>query len=188
MKPGLRQQKRERILEAAMDVFVEDGFGGATISEVERRVGLAVGTGSLYRHFASKEALLEAAVEQEVALRRAESAAARAALPPAPDPARRRKQLYRQTLLDFRRFDRLVRLMLTEGGRVPHLRKAIWTALQRPVKSRPTDSEVVEAIAMAALGGYHLFSTMQGRPFNRVSQEQFLRVLTELTEPRPSAP
>ncbi|WP_405864783.1 TetR/AcrR family transcriptional regulator [Streptomyces sp. NBC_01515] len=40
--------------------YAEQGFGGATINEVERRVGLAVGKGSLYRHFPSKEALLEA--------------------------------------------------------------------------------------------------------------------------------
>lgn len=54
-----------------MDVFAEQGFDGATISEVERRVGLAVGKGSLYRRFPSKEALVEAAVEREVTRLRA---------------------------------------------------------------------------------------------------------------------
>jgi AcrR family transcriptional regulator len=179
-----RRHTRDRILEAAMDVFAEDGFTGATISEVERRVGLAVGTGSLHRHFPSKKALLQAAVEREVTLRRAEMAQARAALPREADPATRRLQVYEQMLHDMRRFDRLFRLMLNEGDRVPELRQAIWAALQVPVKATPEEEDVVDAIAQAALGGYHLFSMMQGRPYNGVTEEQFLRSLVEITKPR----
>src|SRR5438128_2202472 len=77
--PAARSTTRERILDAAMDLFAQDGFTGTTISEVERRVGLAAGTGSLYRHFPSKEALLRAAVEHEVTKCRAEMEEARAA-------------------------------------------------------------------------------------------------------------
>lgn len=167
-----------------MDVFAEDGFSGATISEVERRVGLAVGTGSLYRHFPSKEALLQAAVEREVTRLREEMAYARAALGQVADPDQRNMQVYKQTLHDIRRFDRLFRLMLNEGDRVPELREAIWAAAQRPVKAAPDDEDVVDAIAMAALGGYHLFSMMQGRPFNGVGEERFLRTLVDVTKPR----
>ena len=58
---------RERILDAALDLFVEQGVRGTTISDIERQVGLAAGTGSFYRHFPSKEALLPAAVEREAA-------------------------------------------------------------------------------------------------------------------------
>lgn len=170
-----------------MDVFAEAGFSGATISEVERRVGLAVGTGSLYRHFPSKEALLTAAVEREVARLRDEMAVARAALPPSDDPAERRMQTYEQLLHDLRRFDRLFRLMLNEGDRVPELRTAIWTALARPVLVDPHGQQVVDAIAVAALGGYHLFSTMQGHPFNGVGEDQFLSFLVEITRPRDHA-
>lgn len=168
-----------------MDVFAEVGFSGATISEVERRVGLAVGTGSLYRHFPSKQALLDAAVEREVALLRAEMAQARAAVAEVTDPGERRRRGYEQSLHDFRRFDRLFRLMLTEGERVPELRQAIWTAVQREVPGALGDRDVVDAIAMAALGGYHLFSLMQGRPFNGIAEERFLAVLAVLTERPP---
>ncbi|MBL7620340.1 TetR/AcrR family transcriptional regulator [Frankia sp. AgB1.8] len=169
-----------------MDVFAESGFSGATISEVERRVGLAVGTGSLYRHFPSKEALLTAAVDREVSRLRDEMAQARAGLPASGDPAEHRLRTYEQLLHDVRRFDRLFRLMLNEGDRVPELRTAIWTALARPVLADPRGQDVVDAIAVAALGGYHLFSTMQGHPFNGVGQDQFLRTLVELTSPRDS--
>jgi AcrR family transcriptional regulator len=172
---------RERILDAAMDVFAEEGFRGATISEVERRVGLAAGTGSLYRHFPSKEALLQAAVEREVTRLRGEMAQARATLALPDDPRERSAQIYQQILHDLRGFERLFRLMINEGDRVPELRQAIWSAVQRPIRQPPQHEDVVEAIAMAALGGYHLFSMMQGRPFNGVSEELFVHALTEIT-------
>lgn len=172
---------RERILDAAMDVFAEDGFTGATISEVERRVGLAVGTGSLYRHFPSKEALLQAAVEWEVTRLRAAMAEAQAALPHIEDPVKRRMMKYQQRLHYLREFDRLFRLMLNEGDRVPELRQAIWSVLAVPVTRVPGEADVITAVAESALGGYHLFSIMQGRPYNNVGEEQFLRSLAELT-------
>ncbi|MBK3562877.1 TetR/AcrR family transcriptional regulator [Streptomyces sp. MBT62] len=180
--PDSRPKTRERILDAAMDVFAEKGFSGATISEVERRVGLAVGKGSLYRHFPSKEALLEAAVEREVTRLRAETTQAHMTLPPVTDPTEGRLRQYEQTLGDLRRFDRLVRLMFNEGERVPELRKAIWAALHQPVQGPPHEGNAMEAVVFAALGGYHLLSTMQGRPFNGVTQDQFLRTLVEFTD------
>ena len=126
-QPSPRRTRRKRLLDAAMDVFAEKGYSGATISEIERRVGLAAGTGSLYRHFPSKEALLKEAVEYEVARCRAEIQEARAALPHLIDPLERQVQRYRQTLHDLGRFDRLMRLMLNEGGRVPSWpRRSRW--------------------------------------------------------------
>lgn len=182
--PARRPKTRERILDAALDLFAEEGFRGTTISEIERRVGLAAGTGSLYRHFPSKEALLREAVAREVARCRAEVQAARDALPVLDDPDAMRAQRYEQLLRDFRRFDRLIRLMINEGDRVPELREAIWTAVERPVKESPTDDDAIYAIANAAVGGYYLFSMMQGRPFDNISQQQFVRLLAALTRPR----
>lgn len=182
--PAARTKTRDRILDAALDLFADEGFGGTTISEVERRVGLAAGTGSLYRHFPSKEALLRAAVEREVDRVRTEMEKARATLPQVADPDEHRAQVYEVILRDIRRFDRLFRLMLNEGDRVPELREAIWSAVQRARSDAPAEEVAIDAVAMAALGGYHLYSTMQGRPFNGVAQEQFIRTLVELTTPR----
>jgi AcrR family transcriptional regulator len=181
---GDRTSTRDRILEAAMDLFAEDGFSGTTISAVERRVGLAAGTGSLYRHFPSKEALLRAAVDREVGRIRAEirshAEEAAASADPA-DPAERRLRDYRQRLHDMRRCDRLFRLMLNEGDRVPELREAVWAALRVPVQGEPDPGDVITAVAEAAIGGYHLFSLMQGRPYNGVAEDAFLRELVATT-------
>jgi AcrR family transcriptional regulator len=48
--------KREAILEAALALFVERGFHGTAVPEVAERAG--VGAGTIYRYFASKEALV----------------------------------------------------------------------------------------------------------------------------------
>ena len=51
------RRNRERILGAAKDVFAEQG-ADAQMDDVARKAGVGVGT--VYRHFPTKEALLEA--------------------------------------------------------------------------------------------------------------------------------
>ena len=49
---------REALLNAAAELLAESGLGEATTQKVARRAGVAEGT--IYRHFPSKEAVLEA--------------------------------------------------------------------------------------------------------------------------------
>jgi AcrR family transcriptional regulator len=46
---------RERLLHAAREVIEDAGYGGASVAAIAERTGVA--TGTLYRHFASKEEL-----------------------------------------------------------------------------------------------------------------------------------
>lgn len=55
-------ESRRRILEAAAALMAERGYAGTSISAVSRRSGLP--SGSIYWHFESKEALLDAVVEE----------------------------------------------------------------------------------------------------------------------------
>lgn len=185
-----RSKTKERILEVALDLFATQGFDGTTITAIERKVGLAAGTGSLYRHFRSKEELLHAAVEREVVRLLAEAEAERAALEPLDDDEARLTQDYEQCLRDVQRFDRLFRLLLTEGERLPALRATARRALVvgGAGSSWPDDPTVV--IAVAALGGYHFMGLMQGGPFQGVARDDFIRSLVTLTHAarRPAAP
>ncbi len=52
------ESKREAILDAALDLFCEHGFDGTPVPMVAERAG--VGAGTIYRYFASKEALVNA--------------------------------------------------------------------------------------------------------------------------------
>jgi len=57
------RRNRHRLLEAAEDVFSRDGTAAPT-EEVARQAGVGIGT--LFRHFPTKEALLEALLTQRV--------------------------------------------------------------------------------------------------------------------------
>lgn len=48
---------RDRIRDAALNLFVDKGYTATSIADIERAAGLAPRTGGFYRHFASKEEL-----------------------------------------------------------------------------------------------------------------------------------
>jgi AcrR family transcriptional regulator len=57
------KRNRERILEVAKDVFTRDG-AAASLDDIARRAG--IGNATLYRHFPTRDALIEAVYRGEV--------------------------------------------------------------------------------------------------------------------------
>jgi AcrR family transcriptional regulator len=53
---GAEPGARDRVLEAAVDLFARQGYDGTSVTQVITRAGVA--KGGFYHHFASKEALL----------------------------------------------------------------------------------------------------------------------------------
>lgn len=51
-----RQNKKGAILDAALELFADRGFHGTSVPDIARSAGVAAGT--IYRHFESKEALV----------------------------------------------------------------------------------------------------------------------------------
>src|SRR5690606_7608766 len=60
------ESRRAAILAAAAEIFLRDGFGGATLDEVVRRAGGSRAT--LYQQFGSKEGLFAAIIAQQCEL------------------------------------------------------------------------------------------------------------------------
>jgi AcrR family transcriptional regulator len=58
---------RERIIDAAMRLFGENGYRGTSVVQIEAAAGLTPGAGGLYHHFRSKENLLVAGIERHLA-------------------------------------------------------------------------------------------------------------------------
>jgi AcrR family transcriptional regulator len=58
------QRNRERVLEVAKQAFTRDG-ASASLDEIAKEAG--VGAGTLYRHFPTRDALIEAVYRTEVA-------------------------------------------------------------------------------------------------------------------------
>jgi AcrR family transcriptional regulator len=72
-------RNREKVLAAAVGLFAERGTEGS-LEEVAKRAGVGIGT--LYRHFPTRDALVEAAYRNEVAQLRAAADELLAELPP----------------------------------------------------------------------------------------------------------
>ena len=60
-----REDKRQRIIDAAVEVFADKGFFGAKVSEVADRAGVADGT--IYLYFKSKDDILISLFEEKMA-------------------------------------------------------------------------------------------------------------------------
>src|SRR5271165_5095354 len=56
-------RNRERILQVAKEVFTRDG-AAASLDDIARQAG--IGAGTLYRHFPTRDALIEAVYQSEV--------------------------------------------------------------------------------------------------------------------------
>jgi AcrR family transcriptional regulator len=63
----LKDEVKERIVDAALDVFARKGFARATMVEIASRAG--VSTGNIYRYFANKQVLFDEAVPVRFARR-----------------------------------------------------------------------------------------------------------------------
>ncbi|WP_447955762.1 TetR/AcrR family transcriptional regulator [Vreelandella sp. EE7] len=116
--------RRERLLDAARDVFLEQGYAGASVNDVVARAGGSLAT--LYKQFGNKEGLFTAAMERHIET-------AWAVL----EEGRRDRQAPAQVLFELGRrmlmlvFDpgviRLVRGLAFEAERAPELGELFLT-------------------------------------------------------------
>ena len=53
-----RVNTKERIMEAALKLFMEEGYQKSSIGRIETEAGLVPRSGAFYRHFDSKQTLL----------------------------------------------------------------------------------------------------------------------------------
>ncbi|KGK91959.1 transcriptional regulator [Desulfosporosinus sp. HMP52] len=58
------EERRQDILEAALNIFTEKGYNGSTTAEIARAAGVAEGT--IFRHFATKKELLVAVLKPKI--------------------------------------------------------------------------------------------------------------------------
>lgn len=165
---------RERVLQAALDCFTEKGYAATTIADIEVAAGLKPRCGGTYRHFPSKKAILEAAVDRllddgDVVLspehRSAkEAAAAGLALL---DRNRGTRRLLFRDLDDFPELQAKVADRLIE--------RAFRTAAESAAVFAPeADTEAMAAVMVAALTGFRTVHEIIGHPPLGVSDERFI--------------
>jgi AcrR family transcriptional regulator len=113
MPQVLKPEVRERILGAALALFAQRGVAATTMQDIARSAGMAVA--NLYRYYASKEELFDAAVPRETVARFEQllerSVQAHAHLAGLPRP---RDEAAAEALLDFWIEQRLVVIVLLD--------------------------------------------------------------------------
>lgn len=138
--PQRTAQTRELILRSALAAFLERGFEGTRMADVAAGAGLAKGT--LYLHFADKEALFEFVLQQLIS---EPLARIRAELSP-PDESVRAKleRLFLPLLRDLEGSGRatVLRLIIAEGSRFPTL-----AAIHRRLVIEPMMEVVLKAVS-----------------------------------------
>ncbi len=123
---GRAERKRLVILQAASDLFLRQGFLGASMDEVAALASVSKQT--LYKHFANKQALFVGVVESMTG---EASGRVQAAMIEPDDPAQVSAQLqaHADRLLDIVLTPRLLqlrRLVIGEASRFPELGRALY--------------------------------------------------------------
>src|SRR4051812_7893359 len=111
-------ERRDAILAAAFDEFAERGFAAARLDDVARRAGVAKGT--IYLHFADKEALFEELIRIEIGPIVAALEQASLTDISVRQVTDQLIEVFVRGIFETRRKD-VIRLVITEGPRFPKL-------------------------------------------------------------------
>jgi AcrR family transcriptional regulator len=123
--------RRSAILAAALEEFREKGFAATRVEDVAARAGVAKGT--IYLNFKDKEALLEELIRSAVGSHVARLQAIRA---DSGQSMRDQIEAAGLPMIEAARSGRLgdlLRLMLAESGRFPHLAEFYYREVLEPV-------------------------------------------------------
>jgi AcrR family transcriptional regulator len=185
---------RERILDAAVELFGRQGYSGTSVGEIEAAAGLAPRSGGLYKHFASKRALLEAAVTRRA--RVAEDAGEQVDTALVGDVRAELRTVGRASLRIVADDQALMRIVMREGDGFPELRDEFYarivsrghastTAWLRLAANRSgvpePDLEALASLILGSIINHCVLSTLFGHAAGDVSDERFLDTWTDST-------
>jgi AcrR family transcriptional regulator len=190
-----RAPTRERILDAAVELFGRQGYRGTSVGEIEAAAGLVPRSGALYKHFASKRALLEAAVARRAA---AADAAGVGIDTVATGDVRAEVETAGRAALRIVADDLpLLRIVMREGDGFPELRDAFYErivsrgqgsfttwlrlAARRSGAPEPADVDALAGMLLGSIINHCALSTLFGQAAGGVSDERFLATWTEST-------
>ncbi|MCC1498131.1 TetR/AcrR family transcriptional regulator [Alcanivorax sp. 1008] len=185
-----RGKTRQKLLDAGLVLFAQKGVEGVTVSELEEAVGLKAGSGSFYRHFPDKGALLEALIEQEIEKAQTRRAREQGALDdPGQDVREALTLQFRLTLRGLRENTALINLLNRAADHFPALISRLRAAfvldatetVARSYAGRiqrgdmvSADPAVLATLVQSTLFGYFSAEQAFGRPANAEAAETAL--------------
>jgi AcrR family transcriptional regulator len=185
--PRKRSDTPERIVREAMRLFAQKGYASTSVPEIQAAAGLAPGSGAMYKHYRSKEAVLQVGVEQYVDdARRAQGALHDLTTPPA-EALSSIGQMSLEMMAG--RYDEL-RILWRDLEQAPAVHalarreiiQASYSALaewlhQRAERQeiRVDDSEAVAAVILGSITMFRVFEALWGERTVPIDDERFLR-------------
>lgn len=183
----------ERLLGSAMQLFSQKGYERTTVGEIQEGAGLTFGSGALYKHFPSKEAVLAAGVERFVETARAE----RRMLSglddePVVDALR---AIAQAAMASFSRDSDLLRIVWRDLDAFPVLQEKVRSARIRATfdefaawlghqadegRLRPHDSPAVAAVALGSLVFFRLLTSLMHDTPAGIDEERFVDTWAQL--------
>jgi AcrR family transcriptional regulator len=189
---------RNSLMDAGLKLFAEKGFDGASVKDIEAEVGLTPGSGSFYRHFKSKEDLMEQVVHREIEkVRSWRDLRERATGGSLGDRRAELIMSFRMSLIGLNEIKPLIMLLGREygQGRFPELMQQLRQLLvdesvefqseeyAEDMKNgilKGNDPEVLSSVLMSALVGYHLSNTFFESAPAGIDSDRFVEGLVDL--------
>ena len=183
----------ERLLAAAMTLFAEKGYERTTVGEIQEAAGLTFGSGALYKHFPSKEAVLAEGIRRfveraksergmlatldELSILDALTAVARQAM----TSLARDADVLRIAWRDLESYPALLEAVRTERIRATFDEFGSWLAHQDS-EGRITahDPQAVAAVALSALTFFQLLTFLLDDTPGGLSEDRFVAAWAEL--------
>jgi AcrR family transcriptional regulator len=183
----------ERLLAAAMRLFSEKGYERTSVGEIQEEAGLTFGSGALYKHFPSKEAVLAEGVERFVESARTErkmlgdldSEPIASALKTIADLAMasfsRDKDALRIVWRDLDNFPQLQEKVRTERIRSTFDDFSAWLEHQHDLgRLRSHDSRAVAAVALGSLAFFQILQFLMHDTPAGIDEDRFVTAWTQL--------
>ncbi len=196
---------RDRLLGEALTLFAAKGYAATSVADIQRASGLAPGSGALYKHFASKRELLEAAVayriDSIVAAREAYDAGDRR------DVEQAVRTAGRLIWDNLKQSEDLLKVMLREPDELRDLDEKTWqvitdnayqrfadelAASNRSGRTSIPDPEAAAAVAIGSLSYAATLQALTGRSPGNIEDDRYFEawvnqtvsVLAQYTHPR----
>jgi AcrR family transcriptional regulator len=177
-----------------MGLFAEKGYTETSVSDIQAASGLSEGSGALYKHFKSKEEVLEAGIEREIQHLEGVRLAQRFI----PEPTDFRAELEilgRFVLMELGAERDLLRILLKEADRFPAMMRNARKRLIDPAfgvfadwlrshveagNASCADVDAVATVALGAIFSYRASESLVGFAPASMDDERFLQGWLEL--------
>jgi AcrR family transcriptional regulator len=192
---------RDRLITAALTLFAENGYARTTVGEIEAAAGFTARGGTLYKHFASKDELLQAALDRHT--RDVTGRRSIVDLLPLGDLHAETVLVMRYLLRELASHRELQALIEKEGAHYPFLAQQFWDDIAEPGyrtgadildrqlntdRDQPWDAEAVAVVLVGAIVNYRRGQWTFGHVPLDVNEERLVQTLAQLVQAAAHAP